>query len=102
MTSELRMAFDPVADALGALAIDYRIGGSVASSALGVSRSTLAVDIVADIREEHVESFVVSLTPAYYVDAESIRDAIRPRRSFNVIHLGTMIKVDVFVIGLRP
>ena len=77
MTSELRTAFDPVADALGALAIDYRVGGSVASSALGVGRSTLDVDIVADIREEHVEPFVARLTPAFYVDAESIRDAIR-------------------------
>jgi len=102
MTSELRIAFDPVADALGALEIDYRIGGSVASSALGVGRSTLDVDIVADIREEHVDPFVARLTPTYYVDAESIRDAIRRRRCFNVIHLGTMIKVDVFVIGVQP
>ncbi len=102
MTSELRRAFDPVADALAALGIDYRIGGSVASSALGVGRSTLDVDIVVDIREEHVEPLVERLTPAYYVDAESIREAIRRRRSFNVIHLDTMIKVDAFVAGVGP
>ena len=35
----------------------------------------------------------------YYVDAESIREAIQRRRSFNLIHFATMIKIDVFVIG---
>ena len=36
------------------------------------------------------------------MDAESIRDAVRHRSSFNVIHLETMFKVDVFVRKQRP
>ena len=55
MTSELRRAFDPVADALNAHEVPYRIGGSVASAALGVARSTLDVDIVADFRSCEAE-----------------------------------------------
>lgn len=43
-----------------------------------------------------------SLIDAFYVDAESIRDAVQHRRSFNVIHLETMFKVDVFVRKQRP
>jgi hypothetical protein len=99
--NELREAFDPVADALEALHIEYRVGGSVASSRFGVARTTLDVDIVADIRIEHVEAFVARLAATYYADAESVREAIARQRSFNVIHLRTMIKVDVFVLKSR-
>jgi hypothetical protein len=41
----------PVVDALTSLGVAYRVGGSVASSALGVPRSTLDADIVCDITE---------------------------------------------------
>lgn len=43
MIDELRAALDPVADAFEALGVSYRVGGSVASSARGVARSTLGV-----------------------------------------------------------
>ena len=50
MTDDLRAALDPVADAFDAVGVVYRIGGSVASSALGVARSSIDVDLVADLR----------------------------------------------------
>ena len=43
-----------------------------------------------------------ALSDAFYVDADMIRDAIDRRSEFNVIHLGTMFKVDVFVPALDP
>jgi hypothetical protein len=58
--------------------------------------------LVADLRLEHAEQLAEALSDAFYVDAESIRDAIRRRSSFNVIHLETMFKVDVFVRKQRP
>jgi hypothetical protein len=102
MIDELRAALDPVADAFEALGISYRVGGSVASSALGVARTTLDIDLVADLRASHVALLVERLQDEYYVDADVIRDAIQRRSSFNVIHLATMVKVDVFVLGARP
>jgi hypothetical protein len=45
---------------------------------------------------------VERLQADYYVDGDMIHDAIRRRASFNVIHLATMMKVDVFVLGARP
>ncbi len=95
--SEVVAALTPVVDAFTSLGIAYRIGGSVASSALGVPRSTLDADVVCDITEPLVDELVTKLEHDYYVDAEMIRDAIRRRSSFNVIHLSTMMKVDVFV-----
>jgi hypothetical protein len=90
-------ALAPVVEALDALGRRYRVGGSVASSALGVPRSTIDVDIVCELRDPDVDRFVDALAPAYYVDADMIHDAIRRRASFNVVHLETMMKVDVFV-----
>jgi hypothetical protein len=83
-----------------ALGVDYVVGGSVASSVHGLPRSTADSDIVAALREEHVNAVVSSLEGAFYVDADMIRDAIRRRSEFNVLHLATMFKVDVFVPAL--
>ncbi|MBC8263411.1 MAG: hypothetical protein H8E47_04725 [Anaerolineales bacterium] len=91
-----------VIEALEELAVPYLIGGSLASAVHGVARSTADTDLVADLRLEHAEQLAQALSDAFYVDAESIRDAIRHRSSFNVIHLETMFKVDVFVRKQRP
>ena len=77
--NDIELALAPVARALDALSVPFRVGGSVASSALGVARTTLDVDIVADLAEEHAGALAAELGDAYYVDAEMIRDAIRRR-----------------------
>jgi hypothetical protein len=91
-----------VIQALDALGVPYLIGGSLASAVHGVARATVDTDLVADLRPEHAEPLAQALRDAFYVDAESIQDAIRRRSSFNVIHLETMFKVDVFVRKRRP
>ena len=91
-----------VADALEALGVPYAIGGSLSSAIHGVMRATMDADIVADLRPEHVEPLAQALGDAFYADAEMMRDALRRHSSFNVIHLETMFKVDVFVARPRP
>ena len=97
MSDEVRAALEPVADALDALGVEYRVGGSVASSALGGARTTLDVDLVAALHRDHVTDLVARLEATYYIDADMIHDAIRRRSSFNLVHLATMMKVDVFL-----
>jgi hypothetical protein len=84
------------------LDVPYLIGGSLASSLYGHPRSTQDVDIVADLRAEHVPAIVAALGDDFYLDEPSIRDAVHRRATFNVIHLATMFKVDVFVADDRP
>ena len=91
-----------VVEALEALAVPYLIGGSLASAVHGVVRATMDTDLVADLRLEHAEPLAQALGDAFYVDVESIRDAIRRRSSFNVIHMNTMFKVDIFIPKQRP
>jgi hypothetical protein len=84
------------------LRIPYLIGGSMASALYGVARSTLDVDIVAELHQEQVDALVKALGDDFYADDEMIRDAIRHRSSFNLIHLKTIFKVDVFICKERP
>lgn len=79
------------------LDVPYVVGGSFASTVYGELRTTLDIDVVADLRPEHVAPFVQALEAAFYVDAGMIHDAIVRRGSFNLIHLDTMFKVDVFI-----
>jgi len=99
---DILTALIPVVEALDQIGIPYHIGGSFASSAYGVPRATADVDLVADMRVEHVDSFVRMLENAYYINEKSIRNAIGRRSSFNLIHLDTMLKVDIFIPKQRP
>jgi hypothetical protein len=95
-------AMMPVIAEFERLDVAYCIGGSVASSLCGVPRSTLDVDMVADICPNHVDQLVAALRSTYYIDASMIQDAIRRKSCFNLIHLATSYKIDVFVLQNRP
>jgi len=85
--------------AFESLGVRDAVGGSLASSLHGKPRSTDDVDLVAELHLKHVDDLVASWSPRYYVDGDMIRDAIRRCSSFNIIHLETMLKIDVFVAG---
>ena len=94
---DLFAAVGPVLRALEALHVRCYVGGSIASSAHGVARASIDADIVAELTAGQDATFVAALADSYYVSAQRVRDAVARRTSFNVIHLATMIKVDVFV-----
>ena len=95
-------AIAPVVAVFDQLGIEYYIGGSVGSSTYGIPRATFDVDLIADLRQEHVRSFVKGLETEYYVDEDMIQDAIMHQSSFNIIYLDSMLKVDVFLPKARP
>jgi len=99
---ELWDALLPVVEALELLGVPYYVGGSVASSVTGVVRATLDVDLVAALHLEQAEAFATALWRDYYVDVEMVQHAVRRCGSFNVIHLASMFKVDVFVPEETP
>ncbi len=88
--------------ALDHLRISYYIGGSLASGVHGTYRATADADIVADLSEDQVDRFAGMLSGQFYADPAMMRDAIRHRESFNLLHLGTGFKVDIFVAKGRP
>ena len=92
----------PLVKAFDKLGVSYYISGSVASSIYGVPRATIDVDIVSDLKPQHVHSLVEMLKATYYIDEEMVLNAIQKRSSFNLIHLDTMLKVDIFIIKDKP
>lgn len=92
----------PVLRALRELGVPHYVAGSLASSLHGVPRASIDADIVADLQEPHAGPLCRALEGLYYVPEARVGMAIRERSSFNVIHLETMIKVDVFVSQDRP
>ena len=94
-------ALEPVAKALRSMDVRFYVGGSVASSYHGASRSTLDVDLVADLKRNNVDLLVDKLQTEYYVSGSAIVDAIERSSCFNLIHLSSSFKVDVFILKNR-
>ena len=95
--ADLISALKTVRAIFNSLQIRYFVGGSVASSFHGAMRSTMDVDLVADLSPEHIPPILTAVADEYYASEAAMRDAVRRRSSFNLIHLPTSFKVDVFV-----
>jgi hypothetical protein len=80
------------------LGVAYAVVGSVASSFFGEARFTNDVDIVADLRPEHVPELLKAFPPdQFYLSEDAVREALRSHREFNIIHPTSGLKVDVIV-----
>jgi hypothetical protein len=86
-----------VTDACERLGVPYAVVGSLASSLHGIPRATQDVDIVASLTLANASAFANALRGEFYLDDDAIRDAIERRRSFNVVHLTSYFKADVFI-----
>jgi len=96
--NEIVAALEPVINAFNDLGLSYYIGGSIASSAYGIARSTLDVDLILELKTFHIQPLVNKLKGEYYIDSEMINEAIKEKASFNIIHLKSMLKIDVFIL----
>jgi hypothetical protein len=67
-----------------------------------MARATLDIDLVADLSEKDIGALVRDLGDDYYSEEDAMREAVRRRATFNLIHLATMVKVDVFALKTRP
>lgn len=78
--------------------IAYRVVGSMASIAYGENRFTNDVDVVADLKLEHVDDLCAKFqAPDYFVARHAVTDAIQKRFQFNIIHIPAGLKIDVML-----
>ena len=63
----------------------------------GEVRTTLDVDVIADLRQQHVDALVAATRADFYILDEAVRRAVLEKSSFNLIHEGMLIKADVYV-----
>lgn len=101
MPSETEHVLGQIASAFSGLNVSFVVGGSIASSVYGFPRTTQDIDILADLGKREARKLVDRLRGSFYIDLDSVRDAIRRKTSFNIIHFPTMVKVDIFVVKFR-
>jgi len=101
-TDDLVDALSPVVAAMRTLEIPHYVGGSVASSFHGATRSTMDVDVVCELTDGQVSSFAALFNRDFYISEPAVRDAVSRKSCFNLIHLPTSFKIDIFVSRGRP
>jgi hypothetical protein len=95
----LAQAFQELLAALDRTETRFVVVGSVASGAHGLARLTNDIDIVLDLPRERVSTLCAELGPAFYADVDMVSRAVAVGRSFNVIHLASACKFDLFPVG---
>ena len=64
----------------------YVIIGAFAGTVYGINRATYDIDIVVDLKDEHVQLLVSHYPPPrYYADPEQMRQSLRQGIMFNII-----------------
>jgi hypothetical protein len=99
--NEVLIALRPLIATFERLGVAYRVGGSLASSVHGIGRATMDANLIANLKPQDVSEFVESLQGTCYADQELILEALNADQSFNLIHLESFIKVDIFPLVSR-
>lgn len=77
--------------------LPYMVTGSMAMNYYAVPRMTRDIDLVIELAERDVPTLIELFEAEFYIDRESVREALRHHGMFNIIHNATLVKAD-FVI----
>jgi hypothetical protein len=85
-------------DLLEQLNFRYMLVGSIASIRYGEPRYTHDIDIVIDLPIADVSRFCEKFPPPdFYLSEQAVRDGIRTRVPFNILHTTSGNKIDVIL-----
>lgn len=87
-----------LAAALESIGVEYFLGGSMASSFHGQPRLTNDLDFVVLLRVDQIAPLKFALGEDFEVDEEALADAVRRKSSWNIFHLPTVTRVDLFIV----
>jgi hypothetical protein len=92
-----------VATTLQSLGIEFMLTGSHASSLQGEARSTHDIDLVVDLQLSHVQPLLQAFAgDRFYLSESALTEAIRSKRTFNLLESATGEKVDFWVLSETP
>jgi hypothetical protein len=92
---DLLMVMLPARRALKDLRVPYYLGGSIASSLHGMQQLAQDIDLVVDLGEQTLPSLFAVLGQHYLLEEDEAREAVREHKPFPLIHLDSLMKVDV-------
>jgi hypothetical protein len=84
-------------DILDGLGIEYGVGGSLASSLYGTVRFTQDADLMVEPFMAKAEQFHEKVESDFYINKATMYEAIQSYGSFNIIHIKSVFKIDIFV-----
>lgn len=96
MTEELEI-LKMVCQKLEKAKIPYMITGSMAANFYAVPRMTRDVDIVIEIQKEDGTRLFEAFKDDFYIDQDSVMEAIDRHSMFNIIHNESVFKVDFII-----
>ena len=97
MTEELSVLFE-VARKLESAGASYMLTGSMAMNLHAIPRMTRDIDIVVAVTDELLYNLAeIFPEDQYYLSEEAARNAVAISSCFNLIHLATMMKIDIMV-----
>jgi len=82
--------------------IPYMLSGSVAMSLYTQPRFTRDYDFVVNLKNEHINNLLKNFTGDYYINDESVKDAISRRTMFNIIDHKSGYKADFMILKDDP
>ena len=75
----------------------YMVTGSIAGNFYSVPRMTRDIDIVIEVKNEDAKSLLAAFEQDFYIDLESVQEAIQSRGMFNIIHKIYAFKIDFII-----
>jgi len=96
VTEELEI-LKTVCQRLDEAAIPYMVTGSLAANFYAVPRMTRDIDIVIEIQKKDAHRLLEVFQKDFYIDRDSITEAIETQGMFNIIHSQSVLKVDFIV-----
>lgn len=94
--SELDVLKD-VITRLESAGLDYMLTGSLAMNYYAQPRMTRDIDIVVVLEGNDTHRIVETFGKDYYVSEEAIVSAVKDATIFNLVHLESVVKVDIIV-----
>jgi hypothetical protein len=96
MSEELEV-LEEVTRRLDNAKIAYMVTGSIATNFYTVPRMTRDIDIVVELSERDISRFIPLFEKDYYLEPETVREAVKTKGIFNLIHNEYVIKIDFVV-----
>ena len=96
MNEEIELLKD-IARRLEDAGIEYMMTGSMALAFYSTPRMTRDIDIILQVSYADVGKIVALFKKDFYIDENSVRQAVRDQSMFNIIHNESVIKVDFII-----
>lgn len=77
--------------------LPYMISGSIALNYYSIPRMTRDIDVVVELKHSDLDNFCKTFREKFYLDEEMIKEEIRRKGMFNLIHKEFFVKIDFII-----